>query len=221
MTATETVSERIVSDEQLQAEHFERVDETADSLFYQEPRMVKHIDEPACEALADYFRDHLPEDGAILDLMSSCVSHLPTDVSYERVCGLGMNREELGANPQLTEFLVHDLSITPKLPFGEDEFDACIISVSVQYLIHPIEIFSEISRVLKPGSPCLVSFSNRMFPTKAIAIWHAMDDMNHARLVSHYFVEAGGFEEPVFIDLSPNPGKTDPLFLVSGRCLGT
>ena len=127
-----TASDRIVSDEQLQAEHFERVDESPDSLFYEQPRLVKHIDEPACEALADYFRDHLPEDGAILDLMSSYVSHLPTDVSYERVCGLGMNKVELDANPQLTDYLIHDLSITPKLPFLEDEFDACIISVSVQ-----------------------------------------------------------------------------------------
>lgn len=210
-----------MADQQLGPQHFERIDDSDDKLFYGEPRLVTHIDEPACEALADYFRDQLPEDGAILDLMSSCVSHLPTDVSYERVCGLGMNKAELDANPQLTQFLVHDLSITPKLPFGEDEFDACIISVSVQYLIHPIEIFSEISRVLKPGSPCLVSFSNRMFPTKAIAVWRSMDDMNHARLVGYYFVEAGGFEEPVFTDLSPNPGQSDPLFMVSGRCMST
>jgi len=204
----------------LQPEHFERIDESDDTLFYEMPRLVKHIDEPACERLALFFRVALPKGGAILDLMSSCVSHLPTDVQYSRVCGLGMNRVELEANPQLTDHLIHDLTENPALPFADAEFDACIISVSVQYLIHPIAVFREIARVLKPGSICAVSFSNRCFPTKAVAIWRAMDDMNHARLVGYYFVEAGGFEEPEFSDLSPNPGQTDPLYMVTARTLG-
>jgi hypothetical protein len=35
--------------------------------------------------------------------MSSWVSHLPADVAFARVAGLGMNRDELAANPRLTE----------------------------------------------------------------------------------------------------------------------
>ncbi len=206
--------------QKLQPEHFERIDESDDTLFYGEPRLVKHIDEPACAALALFFRVALPKGGAILDLMSSCVSHLPPDVDYSRVCGLGMNRVELEANPQLSDHLVHDLTVNPTLPFADNEFDACIISVSVQYLIHPIHVFGEIARVLNPGSVCAVSFSNRCFPTKAVAIWRAMDDRDHGRLVGYYFVESGGFEEPDFTNLSPKPGQTDPLFMVTACAFG-
>ena len=35
-----------------------------------------------------------------MDLMSSCVSHLPGEVGYGEVIGHGMNAEELAANPQ-------------------------------------------------------------------------------------------------------------------------
>jgi SAM-dependent methyltransferase len=209
-----------MADKKLGPQHFERIDETDDTLFYEAPRLVKHIDEAACERLALFFHVALPKGGAILDLMSSCVSHLPTDVTYSRVCGLGMNQVELEANPQLTDHLVHDLTVNPTLPFTDNEFDACIINVSVQYLIHPIPVFGEIARVTKPGSLCAVSFSNRCFPTKAVAIWRSMDDMNHARLVGYYFVESGEFEEPEFTDISPNPGQTDPLFMVTARTLG-
>ena len=208
-----------MADTQLGPEHFERIDETDDGLFYEQPRLVKHIDEPACERLELFFKVTLPKNGAILDLMSSCVSHLPTDVKYPRVCGLGMNQLELEANPQLSDYLICDLTKNPTLPFADNEFDACIINVSVQYLIHPNQVFSEIARVTKPNSFCSVSFSNRCFPTKAVAIWRAMDDMNHARLVQYYFVESAGFGEPEFSDLSPNPGQSDPLFIVSAHTL--
>ena len=80
-----------MADKQLQPEHFERIDDSDDAHFYTEPRLVKHIDEPACDALELFHRVALPKGGAILDLMSSCVSHLPTDTEYSRVCGLGMN----------------------------------------------------------------------------------------------------------------------------------
>ena len=96
-----------------EAAHFARVDESDDTLFYASARLVTHIDAPACAALADYYRRILPAGGEILDLMSSCVSHLPDDVAYERVAGLGMNRTELEANPRLTEHLIHDLNANP------------------------------------------------------------------------------------------------------------
>jgi SAM-dependent methyltransferase len=209
-----------MADTKLQPQHFERIDDSDDNLFYAEPRLVKHIDEPACEALELFYHVALPKGGAILDLMSSCVSHLPTDIDYGRVCGLGMNQVELEANPKLTDHLIYDLTVNPTLPFTDNEFDACIINVSVQYLIHPIHVFGEIARVTKPGSLCAVSFSNRCFPTKAVAIWRAMDDRDHARLVGYYFVDSGGFEEPELTNLSPESGESDPLYIVSSRCLG-
>jgi hypothetical protein len=53
-----------------------------------------------------------------------------------------------------------------------------------------------------------------MFPTKAVAIWRAVGDADHARLVAHYFNQSGGFQPPRFADLSPQPGVSDPLFAV-------
>ena len=100
--------------------------------------------------------------------MSSWVSHYPDDLESERVAGLGMNAEELAENPQLTEWVVHDLNADPVLPYGDGEFDVVTIAVSVQYLTRPLEVFREIGRVLRPGGGCIVSFSNRCFPTKAV-----------------------------------------------------
>jgi SAM-dependent methyltransferase len=159
----------------------------------------------------------LPAGGHVLDLMSSCISHLPPEPELASVTGLGMNAVELQANPRLTERVVHDLNRDPRIPFADARFDACLIAVSVQYLVHPIEVFAEIGRALKPGAPCIVSFSNRCFWTKAVAIWRALSDENHARLVGLYFRLSGAFEEAVCDDLSPNPGRTDPLFAVTAR----
>lgn len=203
-------------------EHFARIDESDDALFYAEPRLVTHIDEPARAALTGWFRDHLPAGGDILDLMSSCVSHLPPDVAYRRVAGLGMNAVELEANPRLTDHVVHDLGRDPALPYPDAAFDACLITVSVQYLVRPLAVFGEIARVLRPGGLCAVSFSNRMFPTKAVAVWRALDDMGHAQLIAWYFGHAtgsgaAGFGTPAFADLSPDPAAGNPIYVVSAR----
>jgi len=187
----------------LRPEYFERDDESDDALFYAQPRLVTHIDEPAIAALTGWFRDRLPAGGDVLDLMSSCVSHLPTDVAYRRVAGLGMNQVELDAKPAL--------------PYDDASFDACLITVSVQYLIRPLEVFAEIARVLRPGGLCAVSFSNRMFPTKAVAVWRALDDEGHGKLVDLYFRLAGRFDDPEIHDLSPAPGRSDPMFAVMAR----
>ncbi|MGE0747051.1 MAG: class I SAM-dependent methyltransferase [Rhodospirillales bacterium] len=198
-------------------EHFRRVDETDDADFYVPPRLVVHIDEPAIAALTAWYATALPADGDVLDLMSSWVSHLPAEVAYRSVTGLGMNRTELEANPRLTTRIVQDLNRDPRLPFPDAAFDACTIAVSVQYLTRPVAVFAEIARVLRPGGLCAVSFSNRMFPTKAVAVWRALDDADHGRLVGLYFRDAGGFEPARVLDLSPHPGATDPLYVVESR----
>jgi SAM-dependent methyltransferase len=208
-----------MSEQGMNPEHFEREDSSSDRRFYETPRLVTHIDEAACAALSEFYARLLPDGGEILDLMSSCVSHLPVEVGYHSVTGLGMNEVELMTNPQLTTAVIADLNEIPVLPFADAAFDGCVISVSIQYLIQPTIIFREIARVLRPGAPCAVTFSNRMFPTKAIAVWRALGDEDHARLVGYYFTEAGGFEEPVFDDISPFPGETDPLFAVMAERL--
>lgn len=202
---------------QFKPEHFDREDSGDDELFYLQPRLVKHIDEPACEALADYYARALATGSDILDLMSSYASHLPTEAVYGRVVGLGMNLRELEKNEQLSERHVHNLNTHPVMPFPDCSFDACILAVSVQYLTRPVEVFADVARVLKPDALLAISFSNRMFVTKAVALWRSLSDADHARLLQIYLRAAGGYQNLTFEDLSPAPGKSDPIYLVSAR----
>jgi len=101
----------------LSPELFARLDESPDDLFYESPRFVTHIDDRAIAAVTQLYREYLPPGGAILDLMSSWISHLPPEIAYREVVLLGMNREELAANPRATGWLVHDLNREPRLPF--------------------------------------------------------------------------------------------------------
>ena len=123
----------------------------------------------------------------MLDLMSSWVSHLPEDVAYASVVGHGMNEEELAANPRLSRWFVQDLNIEPALPLGDGVFDGACLCVSVQYLQRPVEVFRDVGRVLRPGAPFVVSFSNRCFPTKAVAIWQSIPGPDQQRLVASLY----------------------------------
>ncbi len=197
------------------ANAFRRYDESPDEDFYVQPRLVTHIDEGAIAAVTQIYREYFPAGGAILDLMSSWVSHLPTEVEYGRVVGLGMNAEELAANPRLDLRLVQDLNREPEVPFPDGEFDGAAICVSIQYLTRPVEVLREVGRVLRPDAPLVVTFSNRCFPTKAVFIWQALDDAGHGALVSRYLQWAGNWESVEVLDRSPGGG--DPLFAVVGR----
>lgn len=201
----------------LRAEHFVREDDRDDAEFYESPRLVTHLDEPAIAAYTEYLAGTLKPGDRVLDLMSSCVSHLPEDMAFSSVVGLGMNGVELDENDQLTDFQIQDINKYPSLPFEDDSFEACIISLSAQYLTQPVEVFREIHRVLVSRAPCIVAYSNRMFPTKAVAIWMSVGDVDRARLLALYFSLAGGFDEPDFDDLSPAPGESDPIYVVTGR----
>jgi SAM-dependent methyltransferase len=196
---------------------FRRYDETPDEWFYSSPRLVTHIDDRAIAAVTQLYREHFPPGRTILDLMSSWVSHLPPEVTYGRVVGVGMNEVELKENPRLDAHVVQDLNANPTLPFGNGEFDGMGCCVSIDYLTQPVEVLREVGRILKVGSPAIISFSNRCFPDKAVAIWHRLDDQGHVRLVEEYLQQAGNFENVRGLDRSPRRLFSDPLYAVIGR----
>lgn len=202
------------------ADAFERYDESPDERFYSSPRLVTHIDDRAIAAVTELYREHLPSDGAILDLMSSWVSHLPSDIRYSRVVGLGMNEEELKRNPRLDNYVIQNLNSNSRLPFGNAEFDGCGICVSIDYLARPVAVLQEVGRVLKAGSPLIVTFSNRCFPDKAIAIWLQLEDQGRIRLVESYLGDAGNFQNIRSLDRSPRRMFSDPLYAVIGESTG-
>ena len=181
----------IEDEDRLPSGAFTKLDTEDDEFFYEPPRLVCHIDDGAIAALTVFYRRVLPADGVLLDLMSSWVSHLPPEIDYKEVIGHGMNAAELAANPRLSRWFIQNLNRDTKLPLGDTSLDAAMICVSIQYLQQPVAILREVARLLRRGSPLVVSFSNRCFWTKAVAIWRALDDEGHARLVERYLRDAG------------------------------
>jgi hypothetical protein len=195
---------------------FDKVDRASDAAFYAQPRFVTHIDDAAIAVVTQAYRELLPPNGAVLDVMSSWVSHFPAECEYAAI-GHGMNAEELAANPRLSRWFVQDLNIDPALPLDDNAFDAACLCVSVQYLQRPVEVFREIVRVLRPNGRFIVSFSNRCFPTKAVAIWQELSGPDQQRLVVAY-MRAAGFADVTTRSSTPSWG--DPIWLVVGEAGG-
>ncbi|GHF43647.1 SAM-dependent methyltransferase [Deinococcus metalli] len=192
---------------------FRRQDETPDEQFYRHPRFVTHIDDAAIAAVTSLYREFFPRDARVLDLMSSWISHLPPEAPYPEVVGVGLNHEELAANTRLSRFVVQNLNTTAHLPFADGSFDAAGIAVSIDYLTQPVAVLRDLRRVLSPGSPVVITFSNRCFPTKAVLVWQHLDDAGHVALVTQY-LERAGYTDLRALDRSPGGG--DPLYGVIG-----
>lgn len=174
---------------------FSRQDPSADAAFYARPRLVDHLDNSCSQQIGELYKQLLPHHGRILDLMSSWRSHLPADFSQAIITGLGMNQNELEQNPMLSESLVHDLNLQPQLPFADEAFDGIVCTASIEYLVSPKLVFRELARILKPGAPIVMTFSNRWFPPKAINIWGQTHEFERIGLVLEYFLENDAFEK--------------------------
>lgn len=197
------------------ANAFAKQDGSDDADFYAAPRFVTHIDDGAIAALTSFYRRALTEGAVILDLMSSWISHLPEDVPFADVIGHGMNADELRNNPRFQRWFVQDLNRDVHLPLAAQSVDAVLIAVSIQYLEKPIAVLKECARVLRPGGRIIISFSNRCFPTKAVAIWLALGHEDHARLIELYLEHAGfdGIATHILCDGVAG----DPLIALSAR----
>jgi len=204
-----------------------RLDPTDDINFYDAPRFVTHIDDRAIDSLTGYYRDEFKtmleqkksRGGSdkldILDLCSSWISHYPTDMDehYGMVVGIGMNDEELAANKQLYMHYTQDLNKNPFLTqFEDNSFDFITNVVSVDYLVKPKEIFEEMYRVLRPGGRALMSFSNRCFPSKAIAMWLQADDIGRLSIVGSYYHYSAQWKliEALDVKMAPVDTPTRP-----------
>lgn len=207
---------------------FDRDDPSSDVRFYDQPRLVTHIDDGARAAVGELYAElgidgSSPSPNRVLDLMSSWVSHLIT--APKELVVLGMNAAELDRNEMATERVVRDLNVDPRLPFGSADFDAVLCCVSIDYLVHPVAVLAEAARVLRPGAPVAITFSNRCFATKAIHGWLATDDAGRCAIVAEYLRRAGGFAEPEVSLRTPDRTaggryRGDPLYAVVARRLG-
>merc|ERR1712109_167162 len=204
--------------ETLGSNHLERQDERSDSIFYETPRLVTHIDDFAIESLMNYYDENLKSDSTIVDLCSSWISHLPNQFTFKNVIGIGMNEKELEENKQLTKHYIQDLNKNPQLKMIESgSTDAVLCTVSVDYLIRPFEVFSEVHRILKPGGSFIVSFSNRMFATKAIKAWTRTNDSIHIYIVTYYFHVSAQWKNVTISEVTqkhPDNEYRDPLYIL-------
>ena len=206
---------------------FKRENESPDQNFYQQPRWIHHIDENAIKVIKVIYDQFLKNDMQVLDLMSSWTSHIPDNLNLKRLIGLGLNSEELEKNIHLTDRMVYDLNQNPTLLLETESFDAAICSLSVEYLIHPFEVFKEIARVLKSGTRFIITFSNRWFPPKVTGIWKELHDFERMGLVLEYFLQSGMYKDMQTYSMRglPRPRHdkyfsekrwSDPVFAVWG-----
>ena len=200
-----------------------KLDDSDDKLFYSYPRFVTHVDEGFIQQLKDLYRDRLKPNTRIFDMMSSWVSHLPEEMKFAHVEGHGLNAEELARNPRLDHYFVQDINENRKLRLKDQDFDAVLNAVSVQYLQYPEAVFTEMYRILKPGGVAIISFSNRMFYQKAIQEWRDGSEASRVELVKSYFESVPGFSPPEVIarqSSAPNflqwlgAGGGDPFYAV-------
>ncbi|MEZ5541851.1 MAG: class I SAM-dependent methyltransferase [Pseudomonadota bacterium] len=207
---------------------FARMDPRDDAQFYARPRLVHHLDRTATGIITALYQRLLAPGMRVLDLMSSWVSHLPAEIGDLRVSGLGMNAEELAQNAQLRERVVHDLNAAPVLPWPAHTFDAAVCTASIEYLTRPVEVLRELGRVLKPGAPCIFTFTERWFPTKAIALWSDLHPFERMALVLEFLRAADafgnlgtesvrGYPRPADDKYADQLRLSDPVYAVWGR----
>jgi SAM-dependent methyltransferase len=186
-----------------------RFDGAPDEEPCQAPRLGPHFDETALAIVTEQYRRHFRPGGAILDLTSSGVSHLPPEIDYRRVVGVGLNAAELAENPFLDEWRVHDLNRDPRLPFADGEFDGAAICVAMRHLTRPVEVLREVGRVLRPGAPLVIAFSSRCFPGEG----------GHVRLVHQMLEEAGNWLDVACCNCCLTRDG-EPLYAVIARSAG-
>ena len=199
----------------------DKLDRSDDTLFYAEPRFVHHLDASFRARLTQLYRERIPACAVVLDLMSSWVSHLPEDITYQEVIGHGLNAEELAANPRLDRHWLQNLNTTQQLPLADNSVDAVLIVAGWQYLQQPEAVAAELLRVVRTRGEVIVAFSNRMFFQKASQIWTDGSDREHLAYVAEVFTAQGWPTPQLVAEETPAPGvlgwiggKGDPFFAV-------
>ena len=204
---------------------FSRVDELPDTQFYQQERLIGHIDRQASSLLSAYYARYLKPGMKVLDFMASWQSHVP-DIELD-VTGLGLNAREMEENPAISNAIVQDVNASHELPFADGEFDAVICNLSVEYLTDPLAVFAELRRITTAGGKIIMAVSDRWFPPKAIMLWSELHPFERLGLILDYYLRTGGFvdlkTETIQGLYRPEDDKhanqrlySDPLYIVQG-----
>ena len=202
----------------------QKIDSTDDQIFYKNPRYVHHLSNSFRIRLTNLYSQYLLNHHVILDLMSSWVSHLPSNVRYKKVIGHGMNEAELSANRRLNRFWVQNLNKTQNMPFEDSYIDVGLIVAGWQYLQYPEKVSMELSRIIKADSLLIISFTNRAFWTKAPNIWTYSSEDRRIDYVKSVLTSTGWRIEKTFIEKTQDKklfgfysAESDPFFSIIAR----
>ena len=195
-----------------------------DEIFYQQPRFVHHLSDSFRNRLTSLYSEYLLNHHIILDLMSSWVSHLPTNISYKKVIGHGMNEAELSSNERLDKFFVQNLNKKQNMPIEDSSVDVGLIVAGWQYLQYPEKVSLELSRVIKSDSLLIISFTNRAFWTKAPNIWTYSSEEKRIEYVTSVLTSNGWRIEKILNEKTQDKklfgfysSESDPFFSVIAR----
>ena len=199
-------------------------DISEDEIFYQQPRFVHHLSDSFRNRLTSLYSEYLLNHHIILDLMSSWVSHLPSNISYKKVIGHGMNEAELSSNETLDRFFVQNLNKKQNMPIEDSSVDVGLIVAGWQYLQYPEKVSLELSRVIKSDSLLIISFTNRAFWTKAPNIWTYSSEEKRIAYVTSVLTSNGWRIEKILNEKTQDKklfgfysSESDPFFSVIAR----
>ena len=202
----------------------DKVDTSDDQIFYQQPKFVHHLSESFRTRLTNLYNDYLLNHHVILDLMSSWVSHLPSNKRYKKVIGHGMNEAELESNKRLDSYWIQNLNTTQNMPIEDSTIDVGLIVAGWQYLQYPEKISLELSRIVKSDSLLIISFTNRAFWTKSPNIWTYSSEKKRIEYVSSVLTKNGWRIDKIFSEKTNDQKlfgfysqESDPFFSVIAR----
>ena len=202
----------------------EKIDNDDDQIFYKNPRYVHHLSDSFRTRLTDLYSEYLFTHQVILDLMSSWVSHLPLNIKYKEVIGHGMNEDELRSNKRLDRFWVQNFNKKQNMPIEDSTVDVGLIVAGWQYLQYPEQVSLELSRIIKPESLLIISFTNRAFWTKSPNIWTYSSEQNRIDYIKNILSYNGWRIEKIFNEKTQEKkllgfytAQSDPFFSVIAR----
>ena len=160
---------------------------------------------------------------SVLELGAAEKSYLPDDLKLSKLVGVGLNKELMDTNKDLTETIVADLNdVVPERgvkseelnKLGRESFDVVLIANTIEFLTNPREVFKSAWSLLKPGGLMIVSFSERQamkgnFGDAQTKMWRGYNDDQHMWMAGSFFqFSAGdGWEGLKGFDISPESAK--------------
>ena len=180
------------------------------------------LDSRAVEQLRSHYAFYLESGMSVLEFGAAEDSYLPEDISLERHVGVSLSPSLMEKNERLTERMVVDLNDVIQevgvnsedlYALGSDQFDAILMSNTVEFLSNPREVYKSAYRLLKPGGLMMVSFSSSdaliQFEKAQNKWWRVFNSDQHTWVTGSFFkFSAGnGWANLKGFDVSPEGAK--------------